>query len=418
MKKKLIISLLVLLLVGSSLFAYTFPDFYYPLTSFRPISARTEAMGGAGLSTASGADAFFMNPANLASRRFSLYLPAVSVTVFNPKAIIDSGIIEDIQENEDPDTLATTVVNKYMGIVSAGRGEVVTTDVAMSFTGGGFGIGMQVQEQLHTYSTDGQLTSDKIIAEINAAASVGFGFRLDFIPEILSVDVGATARPTYKAYSNKIGANEIINIADDDDPAQKFMSEYPVAAGWAVPVDVGVNVNLPVGLRVSAVARNLNGKYTMTQYDVSGDWVNEMMEFMGSDPAYTGTPGTTTEYEYTVPWTLDFGFGWIPELGGLGRLLRPSFAFDLVDVVTLAESMETDEDAYLNHLRFGAEAKLFSMVDVRAGINQGYLSLGVGLDLFVIHIDASYYWREYGAEIGDKPIDALTVRFNLGVDGR
>ena len=75
--------------------------------------------------------------------------------------------------------------------------------------------------------------------------------------------------------------------------------------------------------------------------------------------------------------------------------------------------METDEDAYLNHIRFGAEAKLFSMVDVRAGINQGYLSLGVGLDLFVIHIDASYYWREYGAEIGDKPIDALTVRFNL-----
>jgi hypothetical protein len=375
-------------------------------------------MGGAGLSTASGADAFFMNPANLASRRFSLYLPAVSVTVFNPKAIIDSGIIEDIQENENPDTLATTVVNKYMGIVSAGRGEVVTTDVAMSFTGGGFGIGMQVQEQLHTYSTDGQLTSDKIIAEINAAASVGIGFRLDFIPEVLSVDIGATARPTYKAYSNKIGANEIINIADDDDPAQKFMSEYPVAAGWAVPVDVGVNVNLPVGLRVSAVARNLNGKYTMTQYDVSGDWVNEMVELAGGDPVYTGTSGAITEYEYTVPWTLDIGFGWIPELGGLGRLLRPAFAFDLVDVATLAESMETDEDAYLNHIRVGAEVKLFSMVDVRAGINQGYLSLGVGFDLLVIHLDASYYWREYGAEIGDKPIDALTVRFNLGVDGR
>lgn len=418
MKKKLLISLLIMLLVGGSLFAYTFPDFFYPEMSFRPISARTEAMGGAGVATATGADAFFMNPANLGSRRFSLNLPSVSVTVFNPKAIIDEGIIDEIQNNSDADDFATTIVNKYMGIVTAGRGEVLSTDIAMSFTGGGFGIGMQLQEQLHTYSSDGSLAADKVIAEINAGASVGFGFRLNFIPDVLSVDIGASARPTYKAYSNRIGASELIGIADADDPAQKFMTEYPVAAGWAVPVDVGVNMNLPIGLRLSAVARNLNGTYTMTNYSRSGDWVNEMAEMAGADPVYEGAAGTTTEFEYTVPWTLDMGFGWAPSLGGFGKIVRPSFAFDLVDTIGLAEKMETDEDAYLDHLRLGAEVKLLSMVDIRAGLNQGYISVGAGLDLFVIHMDVSYYWREFGVEIGDKPIDALTVRFNLGVDGR
>lgn len=421
MKKKLVILLVVLMLAAAQLFAYTYPAFYNPGTSFRPISARTEGMGGAGLASASGADAFFVNPANLASRKFSLYLPAVGVTVYNPKAIIDSGMIEDIQNNSDSETFAATMVSKYMGIITAGRGEVVTTDVATSFTGGGFGLGLQVQEQLHTYSTDGQMTSDKLIAEVNAAATVGLGFRLDFIPDILSVDLGASARFTYKAYSDRIGANEIINLMNSDDPAQKFMAEQPIAAGWAVPIDVGVNVNLPIGFRVSAVAKDLNGKYTMNTYSRSGDWLNEMAEMAGAEGFYTPAPtdpaSVITPLEYTVPWTLDLGLGWVPSLGGFGKVLRPSFSFDLVDVVKLMEEMETDEDAYLNHIKLGAEVKLLSMVDVRAGLNKGYISLGVGVDLLVIHVDAAYYWREFGAEIGDKPIDALTVRFNLGVDG-
>ena len=418
MKKKLVIILMVLVLVGSHLFAYAFPNFYYPETSFRPISARVEGMGGAGIATATGADAFFMNPANLASRRFSLYLPAVTVTLYNPKAIIDSGMIEDIQNNSDSESFAATMVNKYMGIIKAGRGEALTTDIATSFTGGGFGFGVQIQEQLHTYSSDGQTTSDKLIAEINAAATLGLGFRLNFIPNILSVDLGASARFTYKAYSDAIGATQIIALMDSDDPAQKFMAERPVAAGWAVPIDVGVNVNLPIGLRLSAVAKDLNGKYTMNDYTRSGDWINEMMEIAGAEAVYTGSAGTVTAREYTVPWTLDLGFGWVPNLGSFGNILRPSLSFDVVDVVKLAEEMETDEDAYLNHLKMGAEVKLLSMIDVRAGLNKGYISVGVGFDLLVIHVDAAYSWREFGVEIGDKPIDALTVRFNLGVDGR
>lgn len=418
MKKKLVIILMVLVLVGSHLFAYTFPNFYYPETSFRPISARAEGMGGAGIATAAGADAFFMNPANLASGRFSLYLPAVTVTLFNPKAIIDSGMIEEIQNNSDSDSFAATMVNKYMGIITAGRGEVLTTDIATSFTGGGFGLGLQVQEQLHTYSSDGQMASDKVIAEINAAATLGLGFRLNFIPEILSVDVGASARFTYKAYSDAIGATQIIALMDSEDPAQRFMTERPIAAGWAVPIDVGVNVNLPIGLRVSAVAKDLNGTYTMNRYAESGTWVNEMAEIVGAEGPYTGASTDPTTTEYTVPWTLDMGLGWVPNLGSFGKILRPSLSFDLVDVMKLAEEMETDEDAYLNHLKMGAELKLLSMIDVRAGLNKGYYSVGLGFDLLVIHVDAAYYWREYGVEIGDKPIDALTVRFNLGVDGR
>ena len=52
------------------------------MQTLRPVSARTEAMGGAGLATAAASDALFMNPANLGSRTFSINLPAISMTVF------------------------------------------------------------------------------------------------------------------------------------------------------------------------------------------------------------------------------------------------------------------------------------------------------------------------------------------------
>ena len=421
MKKKLILSILIVGLVASSLFATTFfedEEFFYPDITFSPISARTEAMGGAGLATAAGADAFFLNPANLGSRRFSLNLPSVSVTIFNPKKIIDTGIPQDLVDGEELDPASAAL--DFLTTLNRGKGDVLTTDIATSFTGGGFGLGLQIQEQLHNYDKG---TDTELVAEINVGASVGFGFRLDFIPNTLSVDIGATVRPTYKAYTEKIGAPGLITLfteEDAGDPAQEVMGEYALAAGYAIPFDVGVNVNLPVGLRFSTVARNLNGKYTMTQYEKVGDWINEMGDTVGfGSDVYEGDPGTTSdEFEVTVPWSLDVGLGWGPEFGGFGKLLRPSFALDFVDVVGMFEAMETDENAYWNHLRAGAEVKLFSMVDVRAGINRGALSIGVGLDLLVIHLDASYYWREKGVEIGDKPVDALTIRFNLGVDGR
>jgi hypothetical protein len=248
---------------------------------------------------------------------------------------------------------------------------------------------------------------------------MGVGFRLNFIPDILSVDLGASARFTYKAYSKRIGATELINLMNDDDPAAKFMAESPIAAGWAVPIDVGVNVNLPVGLRVSMVARDLNAKYTMQNYSESGLWLNEMAEFIGMSGPYNDAStgdNAITEFSYTVPWKLDLGFGWTPDLGGFGKFLRPSLALDLVDTVAMFEEGADDPNAYWNYFKAGAELKLVSMIDLRAGFNRGYYSIGVGLDLFVLRVDASYYWREYGPEIGDKPIDALTVRVNLGID--
>ena len=141
-----------------------------------------------------------------------------------------------------------------------------------------------------------------------------------------------------------------------------------------------------------------------------------MAELAESEPVYADSDpqAAVTPFTYEIPWTLDVGIGWTPDLGSLSALLRPSLAIDLVDFLGYLENT----DDLWTRINAGAEVRVLNMVDVRAGLNKGYKSVGVGLDLLLVHIDASYYWREYGLAIGDKPIDALTVRVNIGVDGR
>jgi hypothetical protein len=69
--------------------------------------------------------------------------------------------------------------------------------------------------------------------------------------------------------------------------------------------------------------------------------------------------------------------------------------------------------AFFEQTRLGASVRLLSLLDFRYGLNKGYQSIGVGFDLLIFHIDAAYYTQEYGPSIGDKPIDALSLRFSL-----
>ena len=73
MRKIVIIGLTLLLVTTSSFAAYTYPDFFRDDISFNPTSVRIEGMGGAGVSTSTGLDSLYMNPANLAGGEFSLY---------------------------------------------------------------------------------------------------------------------------------------------------------------------------------------------------------------------------------------------------------------------------------------------------------------------------------------------------------
>ena len=86
-------------------------------------------------------------------------------------------------------------------------------------------------------------------------------------------------------------------------------------------------------------------------------------------------------------------------------------AVDVVDLVGLFGDFSMTN--FLARLKLGAELELLNFIELRAGLNGGYTSVGVGFNILIFHVEASYYWNEFGNVLGEKDVDALTLRFNL-----
>lgn len=428
--KKILVALMIFSVMTASLFAVTptpvgpgvnDPDNYYSAvgSAFSPVSSRAMGMGSAGIAVAGRSDSFFMNPAALASRRFQLSLPSVGVTVYNPQKILASGLIDDLQAAGSDQNKYMDAAQKYLGIISGkGFNEVLTTDLALSLTAGGFGLGVQAQEKIHSYSKEGKTASTQLLAEVNAAATVGFGFRINIVKDKFSIDLGVAARFNYRAYNTAVGADDVLQkflgSSNSSSAMDTFLKETPLMAGWAVPIDAGININMPIGFTVSVVARNMNGTFHMNAYPGISNWTNELFKKPLTSDGKVGE-GDKVAFEIKTPWSLDLGLGWAPTFGKVGNFIKPTLAVDLVDIVGLAKG-KFNTEKLLTHLNMGAELRLLSFLDVRAGLNQGYISVGAGVDLWVLRVEAAYYRQEFGVQLGDKPIDALTVRVNIGYD--
>ena len=377
---------------------------------FMGTSTRMLSMGGAGLGVKGYYDSFLVNPANLAGGGFKLSLPAITVTAYNPKAILESGAIEDFESGTDSGMVSGA--QKFLGTIKKGYGDVLTSDASVVLTLGGFGLAIEAQERIMSYKSGVDLTSTNLIAQVTTAATVGFGLNFNLIPDVMSMDIGVSGKAVYKLYLDKQSASSITDMLGDEnsDPADKYLNDVPLAAGYAMPISGGINLNFPFGLRLSTVARNFNGNYSMEVFPSVNDW-SEAVLGMRLDDSATPPSVTTETFEFDSGWKLDAGLTWAPNIGSL---IKPILAVDVLDVMSLS-GLEDDAlvRGFYSQTRLGASVRLLSFLDLRYGINKGYQSVGVGLDLLIFHIDAAYYQLEYGNDLGDKPIDALSLRFSL-----
>ncbi len=377
---------------------------------FMGTNTRVLSMGGAGIGVKGYYDSFLMNPANLAGGGFKLSLPAITVTAYNPKAILESGAIEEFEKGTDAGMLSGA--QKFLGTIKKGYGDLITTDASVGMSLGGFALALEAQERIMTYKPGVDLTATNLIAQVTTAATVGFGLKFDLVPNAISLDVGVSGKAVYKLYLEKQTASSITDMISDEsaDPADKYLNDVPLAAGYALPLSAGVNLNLPAGLRVSTVARNFNGNYSMEVFPSVNDWSEKVLGTRLDDSPTPASVSTST-FDFDSGWKLDAGITWAPNIGSL---IKPIIAVDVLDVMSLS-GLEDDALArgFFEQTRLGASVRLLSFLDVRYGINKGYQSVGVGLDLLIFHLDAAYYQLEYGQDLGDKPIDALSIRFSL-----
>ena len=424
--KKVLIAILALLVACTAVFATeTEPvvrydeDPNYALNfAFQPTLSRYNAMGQSGLAFQTRLDSFFSNPASLSKRGFALSLPSVSVTVYNlekmvndPEAVdIFNRLIKGQTEDSDMATLAT----KFLENLGAGRSLVAKVDAGVAMKLGILGFGTNVQVKFHGLNYGTSIASQKVIPEVNAAQTVAFGLKL-IDTKNLSLAAGVSVHGVYKAYYKGIAAETIAPLINGGDVKNLALWETPVMGGYAIPFDLGVNLGLLDDvITIAATASNLNGKYYMKSYSGFGDLVNSFSE--GAIQPPDGRLKKESEsFTMDTPWSLNFGFAFAPHV----PVLNPVLTADLVDMYEYIKSIGSKDSRFsdlLLHLNLGAELGLFDVLTVRGGINRGYLSVGAGLLLPFMQVEAAYGWQEFGNQIGDKPVDSLTIKFSLGYD--
>ena len=408
---KKIIIVLMLAIISFSVFALDNLESYSVVSknSFLPTSTRYEAMGKSGLAQASALDALFINPSALASKKFSLAVPSLTLSLYNIQPLLANATVD--WENFDPQSDAISLATTMVANLGKGDNEVLSVDGNVSLGLGSFALSTAVQLKLHAYRPTVHTADQTLIPEVNLAESLGFGIKI-INTDSLSLSVGAAGHFVFKAYLQAQDANKFITMLSDDnsDIVGTMLGGTPVAAGYAVPVDAGVTLGLgPKDIfKVSVAVNNINAKYNMTTYgSINGMAKNLGIEIGAGDESFTDTP-----FEIVNPMTVNLGLAFAPKILGL---INPVISADVVDILGLAQS-EINSENLLLHTNLGVELGLTPLLAVRAGLNKGDLSLGAYVGLLGINVEAAYYWREIGSNFGDKKADCLSVKFILGSD--
>ncbi|HQK09935.1 MAG TPA: hypothetical protein PLX63_07825, partial [Rectinema sp.] len=134
--------------------------------------------------------------------------------------------------------------------------------------------------------------------------------------------------------------------------------------------------------------------------------------------------------KFNVQNIIDDNISAFPLLGTTAVKLNPSYAAGLG--VRLFENSKFEPSLYtelenpqkifsssdmvasaLNSLHAGAQVRLLRFITVRGGLNKGWYSLGAGIDLSFLELDAAIFTEELGLYPGDKGRSGLSVQVGI-----
>jgi hypothetical protein len=349
-KRALIAALLSVVWVSAPA-AQEYPSLY---RGVRPL-----AMGGAFTAVADDENALFYNPAGLAD------ISMLNLAVLNPLVEASDGSVDMYQDLQDTD--------------------FETVEEAEDFLRQHIGVQQHLRAAVNPY--------------------IGFNIA-DY-----GVMIAGLGNGTIDAIANN-SANPQLDVT--------VIGDYGLLGG--------VGGKLPFsGLRVGLAVKAINRQSLAEQYTAE-DLVADDFEEMVEDDLHEGS-GASADLGviYALPFVpvVDMDVGLVvqnfPSMGmgdaldidtqvNMGLAIKKKLAgFGLtgaLDCMDLTRNIGEDDD-WGKRLHVGAEVKFPLFLSLQAGLNQGYVTGGIGLDFKVVRLDLA----TYGEEIGDKAGDHVSRRY-------
>lgn len=351
-----------------------------------PSFANVLGQGGSFTANASGYSSLFYNPAAFANEGGSFTLYSSSAWIYaDPARFLSS--------------LGTASASAWLDLMDeqlADGGFGFGLCDGVGYVANGLGIGAVVNVDLYLYGDPAPTAVGDLV--ITVAYISGAALPIQLGP--VKVKLGADIRPMFR-----IRAPADYAVMTDLVTAQ-FAGGNPLATlnttsalyGWALGFDLGAIVEwgpLKFGMVVRDFPRT-TFHYTTSAF---GDILAALRD-TGDLPS-----GGTAADGYYIPMDVCLGIAYAPDIASLRGNLQPVLHASLNELVAVIR----DGRSFLTLLHVGAEIRLLRVVELRAGLNQGHLSFGGGLQLFFVDLQASVFTRELGQSYGDRSSSGLSL---------
>jgi hypothetical protein len=254
--------------------------------------------------------------------------------------------------------------------------------VGLGYLGNGIGLGLFANAEAVLDGTNILAAYGTAYNTITFVAGLGLSFG--------NLHVGLSMRPTVFGYS-RINAAPIVTsyfTGGSIDLLTVFANS--VYYGSGLGIDLGAVWELgPLSLGLAL--KDVFG----THINYRSSSIEEYFAALrtASLPAGTDLSDEEQANAWTIPMKVNLGVEFHPNLGVTSYLFDPSVSVDLLDVTstlrTISSGGEVTGDQVLAMFNFGGQIDLFRFLSVRAGYAGGYLSAGLGLDLFFLDINAA-----------------------------
>ena len=386
MKRKAII-VIFLILATAMASAQTALEF----TEVTPKDARTMGMGGAFHVFSQGYSSFFGNPAGFAGANSSLTLTDLSVWAYlapttqnveRVKSIIDGSATDSDILGYAGDWIINN--NGFGAGLSLGGGWVGKKGIAIGVT--------LVSDEV---AAGNSLLGSKLVIATQLNGILGYASLFKLGP--LSLRIGLDGRAFYRVQSDPMTGLPFSTILNDVLNDTFSLSTITLLGGYGFAADVGLVAGIgPVMLGLSA--RDFGLEFKVGKFNVQNIIDDNISAF-----PLLGTTAVKLNPSYAA---------------GLGVRLfenskfEPSLYTELENPQNIFSSSDMVASA-LNSLHAGAQVRLMRFITVRGGLNKGWYSLGAGIDLSFLELDAAIFTEELGLYPGDKGRSGLSVQVGI-----
>ena len=361
----------------------------------RPASPQILGQGGCVVATASGYDALFSNPAGFASSEGSF-------TYYTSSFWLYANPLQAFLALVDP---ASSALQTFMeDQITAGGFGFGNAD-GLGYVGRGFGLGGVITIDTYAWgATTGAVEGDLAVT----LAFIG-GYAYPFKIKDAIMKIGADIRPMIRILApvDHPTMLDFINALQSDTNPLATLNSVDALHGTAIGIDFGVIVESG-GLRWGLSVRDFLGTRFRYIRDPFGDMLVSLRE-TGRFP----TGGVSVD-GYVVPMDISSGFAYDFDFGNSRAVTDLVVHWSLSDIVTVV--MEERPPASVMHA--GAELELYNRWKLRAGFNQGYLTFGTGIQVWLLDFNLAFFTREMGVLATNRANPGMTLEVAFRRQGK